>query len=92
MYPNFLESQGYDILKHIFYQDNNSTTLLGNNGPKSVGKDSQHFSVTFFVTYVVERVKLTIENCMTLAMSDDFITKPLQGTKLLEFRTEILGM
>ena len=90
---NFLEVQGYGVFKQILYQDNNSAILLEKNGRKSIGKCSRHLNVRyFFVTDVVDRGNLTIQHCPTLDMPADFMTKPLQGTKFLQFRKEILGM
>ena len=90
---HFLEAQGYGIFKHILFQDNNSAILLEKNGKASAGKRSRHLNVRyFFVKDIVDQGRLTIQHCPTLDMPADFMTKPLQGSKFLEFRNLILGM
>ena len=90
---NFMKSQDYGVFKHILYQDNMSAILLEKNDRKFVGKRSRHLHVRyFFIMDVVDRGKRTIGHCPTLEMIADYMTKPLQGQKFLEFRTKILGM
>ena len=45
----------------------------------------------FFVFDQVEKGNLQVEYCPTNEMLGDFFTKPLQGTKFVRFRDEILG-
>ena len=88
----FIEAQGYEVIKNILYQDNKSSILLETNGRKSVGKRSRHLNVRyFFVTDQVEKGNLEIEYCPTDKMIGDFMTKPTQGKKFIEFRKNILG-
>ena len=88
----FLEAQGYQVEKNIVYQDNKSAILLETNGRKSAGKRSRALNVRyFFVTDQVEKGNLQVEYCPTNEMLGDFFTKPLQGTKFLKFRGQILG-
>ena len=88
----FLEAQGYQVDKNIIYQDNKSAILLETNGKKSAGKRSRALNVRyFFVTDQVEKGNLQVEYCPTNEMLGDFFTKPLQGTKFLKFRGQILG-
>ena len=90
---NVLEAQGYEVFKHILYQDNKNAILLENNGKASAGKRSRHLNVIyFFVKQIVDQGKLTIQHCPTLDMPADFMTKSLQGSAFLEFRNMILGM
>lgn len=90
---NFVEAQGYGVYKHILYQDNNSAILLKNNNGKSVRKHSRHLNIMyFFVTDVLEKGKLTIQHCPTLDMITDYMKKPPQGAKILQFMNDILGM
>ena len=87
-----IEAQGYEVTKNILYQDNKSSILLETNGRKSVGKRSRHLNVRyFFVTDQVEKGNLEIEYCPTDKMIGDFMTKPTQGKKFIEFRKDILG-
>ena len=41
----FIEHQGYEVEKNIFYQDNKSAILLEVNGRKSAGKRSRALNV-----------------------------------------------
>ena len=76
-----------------FGQGNISAILLQKNGRKSIGEHSRLVNVRYFyINDVVDRGKLTIEHCPTLEMIAEYMTKPLQGQKVLEFRKEILGM
>ena len=80
------------MTKNILYQDNKNSILLKTNGRKSVGKRSRHLNVRyFFVTDQVEKGNLEIEYCPTDKMIGDFMTKPTQGKKFIEFRKNILG-
>ena len=88
----FLGEQGYEIKKNIIFQDNKLTILLETNGRKSAGKRSRALNIRyFFITDQVEKGNATIEYCPTEQMVGDVLTKPLQGTKFLEFRDILLG-
>jgi hypothetical protein len=88
----FLEAQGYDITKNIIYQDNKSAILLETNGKRSSGKRSRALNIRyFFITDQVEKGNMTIEYCPTDDMIGDYFTKPLQGSKFLNFRATLLG-
>ena len=88
----FLEEQGYEIKKNIIFQDNKSTILLETNRRESAGKRSWALNIRyFFITDQVEKGNATIEYCPTEQMVGDVLTKPLQGTKFLEFRDILLG-
>ena len=88
----FLEEQGYDIEKNILYQDNKSAILLEMNGKKSSGKRTRAINIRyFFVTDQVEKGNMSIEYCPTDEMTGDFHTKPLQGEKFRNFRSDVLG-
>ena len=45
----------------------------------------------FFVTDQIEKRNLEVKYCPTNDMIGDFMTKPLQGYKFLNFRKLILG-
>ena len=88
----FMEEQGYPIEKNILYQDNKSAILLELNGQKSVGKRSRHLNIKFFfLTDQIKQGNVQVEYCPTDNMIGDYMTKPLQGVKFMEFRRSILG-
>ena len=88
----FMEAQVYVIEENIIYQDNKSAILLEKNGRKSAGKRSRAINIRyFFVTDHVDKGNVTIEYCPTDEMIADFMTKPLQGQKFRDFRSDILG-
>ena len=88
----FLEEQGYKVGENILYQDNKSAILLEENGRKSAGKCSRALNVRyFFLTDQVELGNVNIVYCPTGEMVADFMTKPLQGEKFIEFREAVLG-
>ena len=89
---NFLQEQGYEIQDAILYQDNQSAILLQKNGRASSSKRTKHINIRYF--FMVDRVKnkdFKIEYCPTNDMLADFFTKPLQGSKFIDFRDLILG-
>ena len=87
----FLEGQGYDVEKNIIYQDNKSAILLETNGKRSSGKNRRALNIQyFFITDQVEKENVQIEHCPATTMVGDFLTKPLQSGKFLEFRNMIL--
>ena len=88
----FLEEQGYDVERNIIYQNNKSAILLETNGKRSSGKRTRTLTIRyFFITDQVEKGNVQIEHCPATTMVGDFLTKPLQGGKFLEFRSMILG-
>ena len=88
----FMEAQGYNVDNNILYQDNKSAILLEVNGQQSAGRRSRALNVRyFFLTDQVEKGNLTVEYCPTDLMVGDFMTKPLQGEKFIQFRKAILG-
>ena len=90
---NFLGARGVEISKNILYQDNKSAMLLERNGFESVGKRSKHLNIRYFFVKDIERAGMVcIEHCPTAEMIADFFTKPLQGQKFKEFRSQVLGM
>ena len=88
----FMEAQGYAIHKNILYQDNKSTILLEVNGKRSSSKRTRALNIRyFFLTDQVEKGNLTIQYCPTDKMIGDFMSKPLQGSKFLAFKKQIMG-
>ena len=89
----FMEAQGYPVKENILYQDNKSTILLLENGKKSSSKRTRHINIRyFFLTDQIEKGNLKVQYCPTDAMMADFMTKPLQGKKFIEFRKQILNL
>jgi hypothetical protein len=88
----FMEEQGYKINENILYQDNKSTILLEKNGRKSAGKQSRALNVRyFFIADQVNKGNISVKYCPTGEMVGDYMSKPLQGKKFLQFRKAIMG-
>jgi hypothetical protein len=89
----FLEAQGYEVRESIIYQDNESAELLEKNGKRSSGKRTRHINIRYF--FVADRVaagEVTIKLCPTDIMRGDYLTKPLQGRKFREQRSDLLNL
>jgi hypothetical protein len=89
----FLEAQGYEVRESIIYQDNESAELLEKNGKWSSGKRTRHINIWYF--FVADRVQageVTIKRCPTDIMRSDLLTKPLQGRKFREQRSDLLNL
>ena len=90
---SFLEEQGYAINKNILYQDNKSAILLEENGKKSSTKRTRALNIRyFFLTDQVKKGNVSIQYCPTDKMTGDFMSKPLQGSKFIEFRDAVMGI
>ena len=88
-----LECQGYNINSTIMYQDNQSAILLKNNRRASSSKRTKNLNIRyFFITDRTKKGDLNIEYCPTGNMVADFLTKPLQGKKFLQFRKVIMNL
>ena len=46
---HFLEKQGYDLKRNIFYQDNESTIKLERNGRASCSNKTRHIHIRYFL-------------------------------------------
>ena len=89
----FLEAQGFKTNGTVMYQDNLSTIQMLKNGKASSTKRTKHINIRYyFITDRIQNGELTIEHCPTERMVADFFTKPLQGTKFIEFRKEIMNL
>jgi hypothetical protein len=87
-----MDTQGYDIIRNILFQDNKSAILLETNRKKSSGKRTRALNIRyFFLTDQVKKGNLIIEYCPTDDMIGDFHTKPLQGEQFRKFRDAMLG-
>ena len=85
--------QGYQIQDSVVYQDNQSAMLLANNGRASSSKCTLHMIIRyFFVTDRIQVGDLWVEYCLMDDMIADFFTKPLQGSKFIHFRDQILNV
>ena len=75
-------------------QDNQSATLLQNNGRFSAGKGTWHIDIQyFFISDQINKKHIKVEYCPpTLEMIADFFTKPLQGALFHKFRNAVLGI
>ena len=88
----FLEKQGYNLKRNIFYQDNESVMKLEQNGRASCSKKTRHIHIRyFFVNDVLEQEDIKLKHCKTDEMIADFYTKPLQRKKILKLRGLIMG-
>ena len=57
-----LEAQNYNVTENILYQDNQSATLLEDNGKASGRKRTKHINMRFlFVTYGISKKEVTVE-------------------------------
>jgi hypothetical protein len=89
----FRDAQGERISEDLLMQDNKSCILLQKNYPFSVKKGSKHIHVKYFlVTDKIERKELKVIHCPTDEMTADFNTKPLQGSKFVQFRNLLQGI
>jgi hypothetical protein len=90
---NFLKAQGYPIKDTILFQDNMSAIKLEQNGRQSSSKRTRHLNIRhFFIKDRVQSGELNIKHCGTDDMIADYFTKPLQGSKFIQFRDLILGI
>ena len=89
----FLQNQGFKVNKATFYQDNMRAILLEKNGSGTCSSRTKHIEIRyFFIQERIEKGDIGLEYCHTGKMVSDFMTKPLQGGILFEFRDRIMGM
>ena len=89
---NFLEAQGYDSDTTI-YQDNTSAILLETNGKESSSKRTRHLNVRYFyIKDCVDKGYMKVKYCNTDVMKGDYPSKPLQGTKFIQQRRDLLNL
>ena len=75
------------------YQDNQSTILLENNGRASSSIRTKHLKIRYFsITDCIKKGEIKIEYCPTDDIVADFLTKPLQGKKFVQFRKIIMSL
>ena len=79
--------------KSTLYQENMSAMLLEKNGRASSSSRTKHIDIKyFFIQDWIERGDIGLEYCHTENMVANFMTKPLQGKIIFEFRDRIMGM
>jgi hypothetical protein len=89
----FLQAQGYTVNQNIFYQDNQSTMKLAQNGIMSTSEKTRHINIRyFFIKDTIKREKIDLQYCPTESMVADFFTKPLQGKLFKYLRNMIMGL
>ena len=82
---NFLAEQGVDLTTNV-YQDNKSTILMCNKGREVLSKRTRAMDVRYFaIRDNIQKGFLKVMHVGTSEMLGDFFTKPLQGSKFLEF-------
>ena len=65
---------------------------MAKNGKMSCSIKSRHIVIKFFwVVNRLKRGKISVKHCPTEKMLAYFFTKPLQGSKLKNFRKVIMG-
>jgi hypothetical protein len=88
----FIQAQGHQVKANIVYQDNLSAMNLKLNGKSSSGKRTPHFNIKFFYfTDLIKRGEMQVKFCPTNEMIADYMTKPLVGSKFIEFKNKIMG-
>ena len=89
----FVESQGFEVLLNVVYQDNTSTIKLAENGKASSGKRTRHFDIKYFyITDLIARDEVKIKYCPTEDMEADYMSKPTVGKKFSKFREIIMNL
>ena len=74
----FMGAQGYNMAHNIMFQDNQSNTRRMLNGKRSSTKQTKHMNVKyFFMTDVIKRGDMSVENCLTGDMGAAVLTNPL---------------
>ena len=87
-----MESQGYEIRKNIFYQDNRSRILMENNGGRSSRDRNRAINICYlFLTDQINKGNLTMEYFPTTKMISEFMTKPIEGKLFQKFSKVIMG-
>ena len=61
----FILEQGYNLTRNLFYQDNESTMKMENNGRKLAGGNSRHIHIRyFFIKDVLIRDNIELIHCL----------------------------
>ena len=56
------------------------------NGKASSGKRTRHFDIKcFYFTDLIQRKEMEVEYCLTNKMINDYSTKPLVGSEIMNF-------
>jgi len=90
---HLLEAQGHEARDNVVFQDDQSATLLANNGRGSSGKRMRHIEIRcFFVTDRINQKQMRVACCPTAEMIADYFTKPLQGALFRRLRDAVLNI
>ena len=90
---DFFNNQWFEVNKATLYQDNMSAMLTEKNGRASSSSRTKHIDIRYsFIQDRIKKGEIGMEYCHTNKVVDNFMTKPLQGKKLFEFRYRIMGM
>ena len=75
---HFYKYQGYNIMKNIVFQENQSAPKIEVNDCNSCTGHSRHIEIKYFQVKKVDKKKVEIQYCPTHLMLADFFTNPLQ--------------
>ena len=79
--------------KAKLYQYNMSSMMLNKNSHASSLSRTKHIEIRyFFIKDRIEKGHIMLEYFHTDKMVADFMTKPLKGKQVFEFRNPIMGM
>jgi len=89
----FIEYQSFKVKVNVIYQDNTSTTKLGQNGKASSGKRTMHFEIQLsYVTDLIQEDECMVKYCPIDDMIADYNTKPLVWNNFKVFRDLIMHL
>ena len=90
----FIREQSYDVnTNNIVYQDNQTTIRLEKNGKQSSGKCTRALNIRYFhITNQVNNGNLKIKYFPTDQMIGVYMSKAVQGKKIKDFCTAIMGL
>lgn len=88
-----MKAQGIKVRDNILYQDNESATLLAENGRVCSSKRTKHIKFQYYyVADWIAKGNLRIVWCPTGQMIADFLTKPLQGKVFVQSGDLLIGL
>ena len=91
---HFLLEKGSNAANTVtILQDNQSAILLEHNDILSSSKRTKHINVRYiFVKQKINDMKVVIVWCPTDKLVGDFLSKPLSGSKFIDFRCKIMNI
>ncbi len=82
---------GFDIIPTL-YQDNEGTIELAHSGHNTQSR-SRHINTRFFhIKGLIESNQLDVQHIRTANMTADVLTKPLTGSKFIQFRNQMMNI